>query len=70
MIAPHGLHCKWRAAAERLVRALGVQRNQRYERRPWHNLVHLIEEDFFAGLLVQWIKAERDLVKLVILRAF
>src|SRR5450830_67898 len=61
MNAQHGLHCKRRASAQSLVRAARVRLNQRYKRRPGHHLVHLIEEDFFAGLLGQRIKAERDL---------
>jgi Integrase core domain len=36
--------------------------DQRYRRRPGHDLIHLFKEDLLAGLLGQRVRAERDLV--------
>mmetsp|Transcript_39182 Transcript_39182/g.92016 ORF Transcript_39182/g.92016 Transcript_39182/m.92016 type:complete len:247 (-) Transcript_39182:3189-3929(-) len=49
--AQHGLDGERRPAAQRLMRTSGMRLDQRHQRGPGHHLVHLVEEDFLAGLL-------------------
>lgn len=60
--AQHGLHCKVRVTAQGLVRSAGMRLAQRHQRRPGHNLAHLLKEDLLARLRGQRIEAEVDLV--------
>jgi len=60
--AQHGLDGERRSTAQRLVGASSVWLDQRDQLRPRHNLVHLIEEDFLAGLLGQRVQAKRHLI--------
>lgn len=60
--AHHGLHRKRRAITQRLVRATGMRREQRHQLLPSHHLVHLLKENLLAGLLVQRVKGDCDLV--------
>ena len=60
--AQHGLNRKRRTSAQRLMGASRIRLNQCHQGCPGNDLVHLFEEDLFAGLLGQRVKAERDLI--------
>ncbi|MPM63266.1 hypothetical protein SDC9_110146 [bioreactor metagenome] len=60
--AQHGLDGERRSTAQRLMRTPRVRLDQCHQRGPGHHLVHLVEEDFLAGLLGQRVKAKRDLI--------
>jgi hypothetical protein len=62
MDSQHGLHRKRRAPTQSLMCATSVRLYQRHKHRPGHHLIHLVEKDFFAGPLGQWVKTKRDLV--------
>jgi hypothetical protein len=61
MDAQHRLDREWRAATQRLMRAASVRPDQRHQISPGHHLVHLVEEDFLAGLLGQRVEAKSQL---------
>jgi hypothetical protein len=60
--AQHDLGGERRSSAQRLMCTAGVRLDQRHERSPWHDLVHLVEEDLLAGLLGQRVQAKRHLI--------
>ena len=60
--AQHGLDGERGAATQGLVCAAGKRGNEGHQYRPGHDLVHLVEEDFLAGLLGQWVQAQGELI--------
>ena len=58
----HGLNGKRWSTSQGMMRAARKRLNERNQSSPGDQLVHLAQEDFFAGLLMQWVKAERDLI--------
>ncbi len=48
--AQHHFHRKRRATAQSLVGSACRRRDQRHQFRPWHDVVHFVEEDLLVGL--------------------